>query len=224
MDDRPAVALCTGWFLCRQFENEANPAYHAQTTGPEILTDFKGKRLDYWVTGYGTGGTLQGAGKVIKMARPDTKIILSEPANAALLTSGEAQSRNDDHSPAETHAAFTPHPIQGWTPDFIPKITADAMALDLVDEVITVAGDEAIATSKLLASREGIFTGISGGASVASALQVAAKAPAGSTVLTMLADTAERYLSTPLFADIDADMNDDEVEISLSTPGYQIEG
>lgn len=205
-----------GWFLASQFENEANPAYHASTTGPEILRDFAGKRLDYWVTGYGTGGTFQGAGKVIKAARPDTKIVLTEPALAGLVASGEVQ------GPGESHSAFNPHPIQGWTPDFISPILKDGLDMDLVDELVPIGGDEAIATSHALAAKEGIFTGISGGATVAVALQTAANAPSGSVIVAMVPDTAERYLSTPLFASIDADMSADEVAVSSSTPNFQL--
>lgn len=211
-----------GWFWARQFENEANPAYHANSTGPEILVDFAGKDLDYWVTGYGTGGTLQGVGKVLRQARPNLKIIVAEPGNAALLTSGEPQVRSDDRTPAESHPAFTPHPIQGWTPDFIPQITEDARDLGLIDQVIQVAGADAIETSLRMAREEGIFTGISGGASMLAALKVCESAPPGSTVLTMLPDTAERYLSTPLFASIEADMNEEEAAMSQSTAGFQL--
>jgi len=210
-----------GWFLTRQFENPANPAFHASSTGPEILSDFAGKPLDYWVTGYGTGGTFGGAGKVIKAARPETKIILAEPEGAPILTSGQKTPRNPDGSPKESHPAFVPHPIQGWTPDFIPKITEDAMGMDIVDEIKLVSGPEAIEASLRLAREEGIFTGISGGGTMAVALKVCNEAPEGSTVLTMLPDTAERYLSTPLFEGIAAEMNDKEIEISNSTPGQQ---
>jgi cysteine synthase A len=217
-----------GWYYARQFENEANPAYHAQTTGPEILSDFAGKSLDYWVTGYGTGGTFQGAGKVIKQARPDVKIILSEPKAAPLITSGEKQERMEVlgqfGAPAKGHPAWTPHPIQGWTPNFIPKITEDGLNLKLEDEVILVDGKEAIDTAIQLSRKEGIFCGISGGATVATALQVCSKAPQGSTVLAMIPDTAERYLSTPLFAEIDAEMDASEVEIAKSTPSAVLEG
>ena len=212
------LAAKHGWFWARQFENPANPAFHAQTTGAEILQDFAQRRLDYWVTGYGTGGTVHGAGKVIKVARPDVKIVLSEPTGAALVTSGVAQERNQDGTPKKTHPNFTPHPIQGWTPDFIPRILEEGLNLSIVDKVITVPGEVSIQASKDLASKEGIFTGISGGASFASALEVAKTAPKGSVILTMLPDTAERYLSTPLFASINADMSEDEVAISKSTP------
>jgi cysteine synthase A len=173
------LAEKNGWFLARQFENQANPEYHRNTTGPEILSDFAGKRLDFWVTGWGTGGTLTGAGEMIKKARPNTKIIACEPAGASLLTGAE----------------FKPHKIQGWTPDFIPAVLNRQVA----DEIVPVADEDAIKSSRELASREGIFCGISSGATFAAALKVAQKAPAGSVILAMLPDTAERYLSTALF-------------------------
>jgi cysteine synthase len=172
-----------GWFLARQFDNEANPAYHRQTTGPEILSDFASLRLDYWVTGWGTGGTLTGAGQVIKCARPETKIIACEPAGAALLDGKE----------------WKPHKIQGWTPDFIPSV----LDRDVYDEVITVPDDAAIACARDLARREGIFCGISAGGTFAGALAVAKDAAEGSVILAMLPDTGERYLSTPLFAGVE---------------------
>ena len=196
------LAEAHGWFLASQFVNDANPAYHAQTTGPEILTDFAGKPLDYWITGYGTGGTFQGAGKVIKAARPDTKIVLTEPELAPLIASGVPQPEG------ETHPSWSPHPIQGWTPDFIPKVLKDGLDMDMVDQLIPVSGEEAIATSLALGRNEGIFTGISGGATMAVTLKVAATAPSGSTLLCMLPDTAERYMSTPLFAEIDESMKE----------------
>jgi cysteine synthase A len=178
-----------GWFLARQFENPANPAYHRNTTGPEILRDFAGRRLDYWVSGWGTGGTLTGAGQMLKLARPDIKVIATEPAGAALLSGKEWQ----------------PHKIQGWTPDFVPAV----LDREVADEVVLVTDEESIATSRDLAAREGIFTGISGGGTVAAALKVAAGAEEGSVILAMLPDTGERYLSTPLMADID-EKSDDE--------------
>lgn len=216
-----------GWFLARQFETDANPAYHAQTTGPEILRDFAGRRLDYWVTGYGTGGTFHGAGKVIKAARPDIKIVLSEPKAAPLLTSGTKQERKEVlgmwGAPASGHPSWTPHPIQGWTPNFIAKVVEDGMDLNVVDEVMLVDGKDAMDTAMALSQKEGIFTGTSGGATLRTALDVCEKAPEGSVVLAMLPDTSERYLSTPLYAEIDADMNPAEVEISKSTPTAQLE-
>jgi len=214
-----------GWFLARQFETDANPAYHAQTTGPEILSDFAGHRLDYWVTGYGTGGTFHAAGKVIKQARPDTKIILSEPTAAPLVTSGTPQPRKEVlgvyGAPASGHPSWTPHPIQGWTPNFIPKVCEDGLNLKLADEILLVDPKVAMETSLALAKNEGIFCGISGGATVATALDVCKKAPAGSSVLAMIPDTAERYLSTPLFAQIDAEMNEEEMGVAMSTPSAQ---
>ncbi len=177
-----------GWFLARQFENPANPEYHANTTGPEILRDFAGRRLDYWVTGYGTGGTLTGAGRVIKAARPEVTIVATEPAGAALLAGAEWQ----------------PHKIQGWTPDFIP----DVLDREIYDELRSVSDDYAIAVSRELAASEGIFTGISAGATLATALDVAAEAPDGSVLLAMLPDTGERYLSTPLFEGVSEGSDD----------------
>ena len=220
---RKAEELCEkhGWFLCHQFENEANWKFHELTTGPEILADFKGKKLDYWVTGYGTGGTFHGAGKALKAALPDLKIILGEPEPAGLLKSGTEQTRNADGSPAESHPAFAPHPIQGWTPDFIPKVLEDAPG-SLQDELLPIPPADAIATAKDLASKEGLLTGISGGGTMWAALQTAKKAPKGSVILAMLPDTGERYLSTPLFADIEADMNEEELSIAKSTPSFQL--
>jgi cysteine synthase len=171
-----------GWFLARQFENEANPAYHRNTTGPEILSDFAGKRLDYFVTGWGTGGTLTGAGQMIRLARPDVQIIATEPAGAALL-SGKP---------------FTPHKIQGWTPDFVPAV----LDRTVPHRVLPVTDAEAIDTARALARREGIFCGISSGGTFAAARKVADEAPEGSVILAMLPDTGERYLSTALFEGI----------------------
>ena len=178
-----------GWFLARQFENEANPEYHRNTTGPEILMDFAGKRLDYWVTGYGTGGTMTGAGEVLKAARPDIKIVATEPAGASLLAGDEWQ----------------PHKIQGWTPDFIPEV----LNREVYDELVPVSDERAIEVSRELATKEGIFTGISSGATLAAALAIAENAPQGSVILAMLPDTGERYLSTPLFAGINEGSDDD---------------
>jgi len=178
-----------GWFLARQFENEANPAYHRNTTAPEILRDFADRRLDYFVSGYGTGGTATGVGHVLKVARPGVKIIGTEPEGAALLSGGE----------------WTPHKIQGWTPDFIP----DVLNREIFDELLTVTDEESIAVSRELAASEGIFTGISSGATLAAALATAEKAPKGSVILAMLPDTGERYLSTPLFEGINEGSDDD---------------
>jgi cysteine synthase len=210
-----------GWFLTRQFENEANPDYHSRTTAVEILDDFKGQPLDYWVTGYGTGGTLKGVSRVLKKERPDTRIIVCEPEDAQLLGSGIAQPRNADGSPAAGHSAFKPHPMQGWTPDFIPKLTGDAVDMQVVDRIVAISGPEAMRCSRELAQKEGIFVGVTSGATFAGALRVAAEAPKGSTLLCMLPDTGERYLSTPLFADVPVDMSEEELAISRSTPSAQ---
>jgi cysteine synthase A len=215
------LAAAHGWFLTRQFENEANPDMHSRTTAREIIDDFDGTSLDYWVTGYGTGGTLKGVARVLKKELPDTKIIVCEPEVAALLGSGTEQERNDDGSPASSHPTFTPHPMQGWTPDFIPKLTGDVVDMNVIDKILTVKGPDALRCSQELALKEGIFVGISAGATLAGALQLCEEAAEGSTILCMLPDTGERYLSTPLFADIAIDMTDEEVEISNSTPGYQ---
>ena len=217
------LAKTHGWFLTRQFENEANPDMHSRTTAREIVDDFKGERLDYWVTGFGTGGTLKGVGRVLAKERPDTKIVVCEPVDAAMLTSKQPQERNADGSPAKGHPAWKPHPMQGWGPDFIPKLTGDAMDELKIDRIVTIPGPDAMHWSKQLAQKEGIFVGITAGATFAGALQVCKDAPKGSTVLAMLPDTGERYLSTPLFADVAADMTEDELKIMRSTPGYRLE-
>ena len=216
------LAKTNGWFLTRQFENEANPDMHSRTTAREIIADFAGERLDYWVTGYGTGGTLNGVARVLAKERPDTKIIVCEPQEAPLLESGIPQSRNEDGSPAAAHPAFKPHPMQGWTPDFIPKLTEDAIGTNTVAKIIPIPNAEALRYSRELAQKEGIFVGITAGGTLAGALKVCAEAPNGATVLCMLPDTGERYLSTPLFADIPAEMNEAEIAISRSTPVAQM--
>jgi cysteine synthase A len=215
------LAQIHGWFLTRQFENEANADMHSRTTAPEIIADFKGERLDYWVTGYGTGGTLKGVARVLKAERPDTKIIVCEPEDAPLLESGIEQARNPDGSPASAHPAFKPHPMQGWTPDFIPKLTEDAVNTGEIDRILPIKGADALRYSRELAQKEGIFVGISAGGTFAGALQVCAEAPEDATILCMLPDTGERYLSTPLFADVPVDMTPEELEISRSTPSQQ---
>ncbi|MDX2087822.1 MAG: cysteine synthase A [Kofleriaceae bacterium] len=216
------LAAAHGWFIPHQFENEANPAYHTKTTAREIVDAFAGARLDYWVTGYGTGGTLKGVARVLRKERPETKVIVCEPQDAPLISSGVEQARNADGSPAAPHTAFKPHPMQGWTPDFIPKLAGDAVAEHLYDQLLTISGPDALRCSKELATKEGIFVGITSGATFAGALQIAEKAEQGSSILCMLPDTGERYLSTPLFADIGADMNDEELAISKSTPSGQL--
>jgi len=187
-----ALAAKHGWFMTQQFENEANPAFHRNTTGPEVLSDFADRRLDYFVSGYGTGGTITGAGQMIRLARPDVKIISTEPAGASLLEGKDWQ----------------PHKIQGWTPDFIP----DVLDRDVAHQNVPVSDDEAISTSRNLATREGIFCGISSGGTFAAALKIAENAEPGTVILAMLPDTGERYLSTPLFADV-PDGPDDAQEL-----------
>jgi len=181
-----------GWFLASQFENPANPEFHANTTAPEILKDFAGKRLDYWVTGYGTGGTMSGAGRILKAARPDLTVVATEPEAATLLAGND----------------WAPHKIQGWTPDFIPKV----LDRDVYDQLLSVSDDRAIEVSRELAHKEGIFAGISSGATLATALDVAESAAAGSVILAMLPDTGERYLSTPLFEGVNEGSDDDWLE------------
>jgi cysteine synthase A len=209
-----------GWFWTRQFENEANPEMHERTTGREIVDDFRGQVLDYWVTGYGTGGTLNGVMRVLKREMPDTKVVLCEPADAPLISSGEGQKRNADGTPAAGHSAFKPHPLQGWTPDFIPKITGD-VDFSRIHKVLKIENAEAMRWSQELAAKEGVFVGITSGATFAGAMAIAREAPKGANILAMLPDTGERYLSTPLFADIPADMTAEEQAIFRSTPYAQ---
>jgi cysteine synthase len=212
-----------GWFRTRQFENEANADMHSRTTAQEILRDFEGDRLDYWVTGFGTGGTLKGVARVLAEKRPGTKIVVCEPDVAPMISSGAAQPRNADGTPSAGHPAWTPHPQQGWSPDFIASLAQDAIDSHRISQVLRIANGDAMKCSRELAVKEGIFVGITSGASFAGALRVCAEAPKGSTVLCMLPDTGERYLSTPLFADIAVDMTPEELEIARSTPGAQLQ-
>jgi cysteine synthase len=222
---RKAVELAeaNGWFLAHQFETEANADIHEATTAREIVADFSGERLDYVVTGYGTGGTVTGLGRVLRKERPETKIILSEPANAQLIASGIAQDRTADGAPAKGHPSFEPHPIQGWTPDFIPLVLQEAIDAKLYDELIPVAGADGMKWAIALAQKEGILTGVSGGATLAVSMQIAQKAAPGTVILCMLPDTGERYMSTPLFEAIPEGMNEEEIALSRSTPGYQLD-
>ena len=210
------LAKANGWFYTRQFENEANADYHSKTTAREIIADFAGEPLDYFVTGFGTGGTLKGVGRVLDKERPETKIVVCEPADAPMLTSNTPQARNDDGSPAARHPSWKPHPIQGWSPDFIPKLTGDVVDMKLIDRIITIAAPAAMQASRQLAQKEGIFVGTSSGATFAAALEVCKDAQKGATILCMLPDTGERYLSTPLFGDILAEMNEEEMAIAQS--------
>jgi cysteine synthase A len=216
------LASAHGWFLPRQFENEANADFHSRTTAREIVEDFKDTKLDYWVTGYGTGGTLKGVARVLAKEMPNTKVIVCEPADAAMLSSGTGQQRKEDGSPAAAHPAFKPHPMQGWAPDFIPKLLGDVVESGQINKILRIAGPDALRCSRDLAHKEGIFVGITAGGTLAGALQVCAEAPKGANILAMLPDTGERYLSTPLFADIPADMTEEEKKISLSTAGFHM--
>lgn len=217
------LAETHGWFLTRQFENEANAAAHSRTTAQEILADFENEPLDYWVSTFGTGGTVNGVARVLKNKSPGTRIIVAEPDNVPILASGIPQARRPDGTPSASHPAFRPHPIQGTSTDFIPKLTEDAVSAGLIDEFAAVDGGEAMQMSRELAMREGIFVGISAGAAFAAALAIARKAPMGSTILAMLPDTGERYLSTPLFENVPIAMTESEVAISNSTPACRFE-
>jgi cysteine synthase A len=212
------LAQAHGWFLCRQFENEANADIHSQTTAPEILEAFADTGLDYWVTGFGTGGTLKGVARVLKEKSPATKIIVCEPDNSQVLGSGIAQERGADGSIAESHPNFRPHLMQGWSPDFISKLTEDTVTAQLIDRIVPINGDDALQCCRDLAQKEGIFVGISSGASLSGALKVAESAAPDSTILCMLPDTGERYLTTTLFEDVATEMTDEEIGISQSTP------
>jgi len=216
------LAAAHGWFLTRQFENEANADMHSRTTAREIVADFAGQRLDYWVTGFGTGGTLRGVSRVLAQERPETKIVVCEPSDAPMLSSGLPQDTLPDGSANGSHPSWKPHPLQGWSPDFISKLTRDAVASDLIERVITVTGADAMHWSRQLAQKEGVFVGTSGGGTFAAAIEVCKTAAPGSVVLCMLPDTGERYLSTPLFGDVGVDMNDEELAIMRSTPGSHL--
>ena len=220
---RKAVELseANGWFLAHQFESPANADVHERTTAREIVNDFTGKRLDWFVTGYGTGGTLVGISRVLRRERPDTRIVVCEPENAQLLGSGIAQERASDGSPLESHPAWESHAVQGWTPDFIPLVLQEGIDSGLYDEIVPIAAVEGLKWARTLAEKEGILTGISGGTTFAVARQIASNAPAGSVILCMLPDTGERYLSSPLFEGIEEGMTEEEKALSRSTPSAQ---
>lgn len=217
------LAETHGWFLCRQFENEANADVHSATTAQEIIADFAGERLDYWVSGFGTGGTLKGVARALKQAGLPTKIVAAEPDNAQVLGSGIPQRRAPDGTPAESHPRFRPHLMQGWAPDFISKLTEDAVAAGLVDEIVPVAGQDALNMARELARQEGIFVGTSSGATLAAALEIARRSPPGTNIVCMLPDTGERYMSTPLFEHIGEEMTEEELELSRSTPSCRFD-
>lgn len=212
-----------GWFLTRQFDNEANADMHSKTTAREIVEDFADTKLDYFVSGFGTGGTLKGTARVLKEEITGIKVAVCEPDNAQLMGGGIKQERNADGSIAASHPSFTPHLMQGWSPDFIAKLAEDAQMGGMIDEFLPIDGNEALRLSRELAVREGIFCGISAGATFAGALEIARRSEPGTTILCMLPDTGERYLSTPLFAEIGEDMDEDELEISRSTPNYRFD-
>jgi cysteine synthase A len=217
------LAEKNGWFRTRQFDNEANADMHSRTTAQEILNDFEGDALDFWVTGFGTGGTLKGVARVLAEKRPETKIIVCEPELAPMLSSGVEQPRNPDRSPSGSHPSWQSHPQQGWSPDFISGLTQDAIDAHYIDKILRIDNAEAMQCSRNLALKEGIFVGITSGATFAGALRICAEAPKGATILCMLPDTGERYLSTPLFADVAIDMTPEEIEISRSTPSAQLQ-
>ncbi len=201
------------WFFARQFETEDNPAIHESTTAREIYDDFKDIGLDYWVSGYGTGGTFTGVSRYLRKKMPNTKLILTEPDVAQLVGSNTTQSRNDDGSASKGHPEWNPHPIQGWTTDFIPLVLQESIDNNYFDELIPVSGEDGIFWANELAKKEGIITGVSGGSTFAVAVAVAKKASSNSNILCMLPDTAERYMSSVLFDEINTEMNDDELRI-----------
>jgi cysteine synthase A len=217
------LAETHGWFLCRQFDNEANAEVHTRTTAQEILRDFEGEKLHAFVSGFGTGGTLLGTARGLKAADPAIRVVAAEPDNSPLLGSGIRQPRDAEGAVSASHPLFRPHLMQGWSPDFISGLTEKAFAEGLVDEIVPVNGNDAMRLARELATHEGIFVGTSSGATLAAALDVARRAPPGSHIVCMLPDTGERYLSTPLFDGIEVDMNEAELELSRSTPGYRFD-
>jgi len=212
-----------GYYLCRQFENEANAEAHCRTTAKEILADFAGEPLHYFVSGFGTGGTLLGVARGLKAADASVQIIAAEPDNAQVLGSGIPQPRAANGQPCASHPNFRPHLMQGWSPDFVSDLTQKAVSEQMIDAIVPVSGDDAMTLSRRLAREEGIFVGTSSGATLAAALQVARRAPAGSNIVCMLPDTGERYLSTPLFGDIGEEMNAEEMALSSSTPACRFD-
>jgi cysteine synthase A len=217
------LANAHGWYLCRQFDNEANADVHTRTTAQEILADFAGERLDYWVTGFGTGGTLKGVARALRSESPATRIVAAEPDNSPVLSSGIPQPRDSRGAVSQSHPRFRPHLMQGWAPDFISSLTEDAVEAGWVDEIVPVAGNEALRLARELARQEGIFVGTSSGATLAAALEIARRAPAGANIVCMLPDTGERYMSTPLFAEIGESMTAEEIGISRSTPSCRFD-
>lgn len=217
------LAIQHGWWQPRQFENPMNAEVHAQTTAVEILRDFADLPLDYWVSGFGTAGTLSGVSRVLKQQSPNTQVVVCEPDNSPILASGIAQARHVDGSHSESHPSFRPHVMQGWSPDFIPAIAEEVIAENRIDHFLAIHGDDALHCTRELARQEGLFVGISSGATLAGALKMAETAPEGSTILCMLPDTGERYMSTPLFGDIPEEMTEEEKAISKSTDGFRFD-
>jgi cysteine synthase len=217
------LAEANGWWQPLQFENPANAEVHARTTASEILDDFADIQLDYWVSGFGTGGTLNGVSRVLKSKSPETKIMVCEPESAQILTSGIEQEHNPDGSNNGSHPEFNPHVMQGWSPDFILRLAECTVSRSLVDGYVAVTEQNSLQCARDLATREGVFVGISSGATLAGAMEIAKSAPSGSNILCMMPDTGERYLTTVLFDHINSEMNDDEVALSNSTPGYQFD-
>jgi len=217
------LAKAHGWWQPRQFENPANADTHARTTAVEILDDFSDISLDYWITGFGTGGTLNGVSRVLKEKSPHTQIIVCEPDNSAMLASGIAQPKSADGSPSASHPLFRPHLMQGWTPDFIPKLVEQVTANSRIDGLMLIDGKDALRCTSELARQEGLFVGISAGATFSGALRIAQAAEPGANILCMLPDTGERYLSTPLFDGVAVEMTEEELELSKSTPGYRFD-
>lgn len=217
------LAGAHGWFLCSQFDNSANAQIHYETTAKEILASFPGGTLDYWLSGLGTGGTLNGVARRLREDSPNTRIIACEPDNSPLLASKIKQERDHDGQPSASHPMFRPHLMQGWSPDFISSLSEDALADNLIDGFELIDSAEALKTARDLASREGILTGVTGGATMRGALQLAGRAAPGTRILVMLPDTGERYLSTPLFADIEDDMSPEEETISRSSPSCRFD-
>ncbi|MHA1547255.1 MAG: PLP-dependent cysteine synthase family protein, partial [Alphaproteobacteria bacterium] len=212
------LAAKHGWFWCRQFENEANCDVHSRVTAREILDAFSKRGLDYWVTGFGTGGTLNGVARVLKQESPNTIVVASEPSNSPLLASGIAQHYQADGTPAQSHAAFQFHRVRGWSPDFLPKLANDARGQKLVERIVPVNARQAFRVARQLARQEGIFCGISSGATFAAALEVAQTAPDGASILAMLPDFGGRALTAALFEDFNAEMSLCESEILHQVP------
>lgn len=212
-----------GWWQSLQFQNPANADVHANTTAVEVIDDFSDRQLDYWVSGFGTGGTINGVARTLREKLPNTKIMVCEPDNSQMLGSGIEQKRNDDGSHSQSHPGFQPHLMQGWSPDFIPKLAEEVLQSKNIDGFIPINGNVALQMSRDLAKKEGIFVGISAGATFAGALQIAETAPEGTNILCMLPDTGERYLSTPLFENVQSDMNEEEIAISVSTPKFRFD-